>query len=111
MAEGACEVLWAHTAQEDLREIIEYIAAEDLPGAFRILEKIRARAEDLASFPERGRLVPELKGQGIGLYRELVIPPWRILYRITGRKVHVLAVIDSRRNVEDLLLLRFIREE
>jgi plasmid stabilization system protein ParE len=110
VAEGAYEVLWTHTAQEDLREIIEYIAAEDLPAASRILEKVRARAADLASLPERGRLVPELKDQGIGLYRELVVPPWRILYRITGRKVHVLAVIDSRRNVEDLLLLRLLRE-
>jgi plasmid stabilization system protein ParE len=110
VAEGGCEVFWSHTAQEDLKEIIEYIATEDLPAAFRILEQIRAKAGDLVSLPERGRLVPELKDQGIGLYRELVVPPWRILYRITGRKVHVLAVIDSRRNVEDILLLRLLRE-
>ena len=34
---------------------------------------------------------------------------WRIMYRIDGNSVHVTAVFDSRRNLEDLLLERLTR--
>ena len=60
----------------------------------------------LFTFPERGRIVPELRDQGILQYRELIIPPWRILYRISEKRVYVLSVFDSRRNIEDILLKR-----
>lgn len=64
---------------------------------------------DLYTLPDRGRIVPELHDQGINIYREISVPPWRIIYRISDSTVYVLSVIDSRRNVEDILLNRFIR--
>ncbi|WP_370693612.1 type II toxin-antitoxin system RelE/ParE family toxin [Nitrospira tepida] len=60
-------------------------------------------------FPERGRIVPELHQIGIDFLRELVISPYRLLYRIDHRAVHVLAVFDGRRNLEDLVLERALR--
>ncbi len=110
MAKGDYEVLWARTAEEDLQGIIAYIAADSVDEALRVLERIRTAAVALGSLPERGRLVPELKEQGVGLYREIVIAPWRLLYRIIDRKVNVLGVFDSRRNLEDLLLERLLRQ-
>jgi len=47
--------------------------------------------------------------QGVGHYRELIIPPWRVIYRFSGDTVYVLSVLDSRRNLEDVLLERLIR--
>jgi len=38
----------------------------------------------------------------------LVITPWRLIYKIVERKIFVLAMIDSRQNVEDILLNRLI---
>ncbi len=100
------EVIWAEIAQNDLVEIIEHIA-EDSPGtALKILNKIKNRVSGLVISPKRCRIVPELHDQGINIYREMVIDPWRILYRISGSKVFVLSVLDSRRNLEDLLLKR-----
>jgi len=61
----------------------------------------------LNQFPDRGRIVPELKAYGILSYRELIISPWRVVYRTSEQKVYVLAVIDSRRNIEDILIERF----
>ncbi|MDO8957925.1 MAG: type II toxin-antitoxin system RelE/ParE family toxin, partial [Deltaproteobacteria bacterium] len=58
--------------------------------------------------PERGRIIPELREQGIAQYRELIIPPWRMIYRISEKTVHVLSVLDSRQNIEDILLKRLI---
>ena len=100
------QIVWAGVAGNDLRDIIEYIAIDSPSNALKILEKIKHRASSLYTHPERGRLVPELQDQGILTYRELVVPPWRIIYRISGSDVYVLSVLDSRRNVEDILLKR-----
>ena len=102
------KIIWTHVAEKDLKEIIEHISADSPRNALRILKNIKKKASDLYTLPERGRIVPELQDQGISQYRELVIPPWRLIYRIAERKIFVLSVIDSRRNVEDVLLNRLI---
>jgi toxin ParE1/3/4 len=102
------EVLWASVAGNDLRDIIEFIAADNPTNALKILHKIKEKVSSLYSLPERGRLVPELQDQGILIYRELIVPPWRIIYRIAEMQIYILAVLDARRNIEDILLKRLI---
>ena len=41
--------------------------------------------------------------------REVFEKPWRILYQITGGAVLIVAVYDGRRQVNDVLLERFLR--
>lgn len=101
-------VYWTAVAEQDLRGIVQYIAEDSPDNARTVFDKLRAAATALDQFPERGRVVPELQQQGVFLYRELVIAPWRLIYRIEQENVYVLAVIDSRRNVEDILLQRLI---
>jgi len=105
------EVLWAHTAAKDFENIIDYIANDSPSNAQQLLKKIRDEASSLSTFPERGRVVPELRTQGILQYRDLIIPPWRIIYRISGKCVYILAVFDSRQNMEDILLQRLADSE
>lgn len=102
------DVQWAGTAERDLESIAGYIASDSVEEALKVLAIIQTKAATLNHFPDRGRVVPELKEQGITLYRELILSPWRLLYRISGTSVYVLAVFDSRRNLEDILLHRFI---
>ena len=102
------KIIWTNFAENDLKNIIEYISVDSPQNALKILKKIKQKATNLYTLPERGRIVPELQDQGVLQYRELVIPPWRLLYRIGERKVFVLSVIDSRQNVEDILLKRLI---
>lgn len=102
------EVEWSKISEKDLVVIIEYIADENPSRAYEVFREVKRKASTLRSLPERGRIVPELQEQGITQYRELVIPPWRIIYRISDRKVYVLSVLDSRRNIEDILLIRLI---
>lgn len=102
-------VYWTKIAQDDLIEIIEYISLDSLDTAEEIFEKIKKQTIKLESFPERGRSVPELDFHNISNYRELIITPWRIVYRIEEQKVYILAMIDSRRNFEDIILKRLIR--
>jgi plasmid stabilization system protein ParE len=103
------KVVWAAVAEIDLKQIIDYMAVDSPGNALQILKKIRQKASSLYAFPERGRIVPELQGQGIHIYRELIVAPWRIVYRISDVTVFVLLVIDSRQNVEDILLNRLIK--
>jgi len=105
------EIRWADVAEKDLVNIIEYIAHDSPSQALKILRKIREKASSLYHSPERGRIVPELQEQGIFQYRELIIPPWRVIYRISGKDIYVLSVLDSRQNVEDILFRRLINSK
>ena len=100
------EVIWTHTAENDLLGIIEYIAQNSVENALNILEKIKKQVSELYFSPKRCRIVPELANQGINQYRDMVIPPWRVIYKISESTVYVLSVLDSRQNVEDILLKR-----
>lgn len=102
------DVIWAGVAENDLKEIVEYIATDSPATALKTLTKIKQKASSLYTLPERGRTVPELQDQGILLYRELIVSPWRIIYRISEKKIYVLSVLDARQNVEDILLKRLI---
>jgi plasmid stabilization system protein ParE len=97
------KIEWAKVAENDLKIIIEYIAEDSPANALKILKKIKQKASSLYTLPERGRIVPELQDQGILIYRELIIPLWRIIYRISEMKIYVLS-----QNVEDILLKRLI---
>jgi len=103
------EVLWASVAENDLLGIIIYIAEDSSGNALKILSKIKTRTSKLEHSPMRGRVVPELLCQGISLYREILVAPWRVIYKIEGNKVFIVSVIDSRRNVEDILLARLLQ--
>jgi plasmid stabilization system protein ParE len=105
------KVIWSNIAENDLKNIIEYIAVDSPSNALKIFKNLKQKAAGLYTFPDRGRIVPELRGHGILQYRELIIPPWRILYRISEKYVYVLSVLDSRQNIEDILLNRLIRSK
>jgi len=100
------DVVWSNIAENDFKNIVEYIADDSPPNALKLFKRIKQNASSLYTFPGRGRIVPELRDQGILQNRELVISPWRILYRISEKSVLVLSVLDSRQNIEDILLKR-----
>jgi toxin ParE1/3/4 len=103
------KVQWAGPARLDLIENTEFIADDSPASARKIVKKIRERVPDLYMIPERGRVVPELAKQGITTFREIIIPPWRVLYKIDGKVVYVEVIADGRRNLEDLLFRRIMR--
>ena len=102
-------VYWTKTATLDLGFIVDYLSSDSIENATRILGKIEQMASRLSLFPFRGRIVPELKENDVLTYHEIIYSQWRIVYRIEGPTVWVMAVIDGRRNLEDLLLERFLQ--
>jgi len=110
MPESKFTVSWTETAFRDLENIIDYISPDNIDVALDKYNLIKKEALKLSSFPKRGRIVPELQAHNIITYREIIINPWRIIYRIDHNTVYVLSVFDGRRNFEDILLERFIKE-
>jgi plasmid stabilization system protein ParE len=104
-----CEFLWAAVDEKALLEIIDFIAEDECAISLKTLNTIRTAASRLDRPPGRGRIVPELLMHGMSRYREIVIAPWRVIYRIEGKKGYVVSVIDGRRNVEDILLARLLK--
>jgi len=105
------EVVWTGVTENDLTRIIEYIAIDNPANALAILDKLKRKSANLHHSPKQERIVPELREYGIYQYRELIVAPWRLIYRVQENKVYVLAVLDSRRNIEDILLERILDTE
>ncbi|MBK5930808.1 type II toxin-antitoxin system RelE/ParE family toxin [Halochromatium salexigens] len=103
------EVRWTRTAQRDLNAIVSWIAEDTIGNALDVLDRLQARADTLLDNPERGRVVPELRSADVYHYRELIERPWRLVYRIEGNLVLVMAVFDGRRDLHSVLLERLVR--
>ncbi|MGC4122227.1 MAG: type II toxin-antitoxin system RelE/ParE family toxin [Myxococcales bacterium] len=101
-------VEWAEPAVEDLQRIYDYLWGLNPGAADRILTRLETAASRLETLAERGRLVPELADSGNTGYRELIDEPYRIIYRIQGNRVFVVAALDGRRDLESLLLERLL---
>lgn len=103
------EVTWARTAVRDLDVILEYVAAErGVDQALQLYAALRHSISSLARIPRRCRQVPELLDIGLFEYREIVERPYRLVFRIVDREVVILAILDSRRDLEELLIQRAI---
>ena len=104
-------VKWTAPARDDLDEIIDYIAKTNLNYAVKTLDKIEDAVKKLDRFPGRYRIVPELEKYGYLTYREIVVDYWKVIYKIENNFVYIMLVIDSRRNLENILLRKMILRE
>ena len=83
-------VTFAESAIQDLLAVREWYDAHAVPAVGeRLIAEVVERVEQLALFPESGRVVPEF---GTPWLRELVHPPFRIVYRCDGRRVRLVRV-------------------
>jgi toxin ParE1/3/4 len=64
--------------------------------------------ESLAIFPERGAYPPELLALGIREYRQTYFKPYRVIYRLLGKKVFIYLIADGRRDMQSLLAWRLL---
>jgi plasmid stabilization system protein ParE len=101
-------VIWTKNAQFDLELIIEYIKPNSKTIAKDIFFEIKKECDNLYFMPTRKRVVPELQHIGILKYREIIYKRWRIVFKVEESKVSVLLVVDSSRNLEDLMFQRLL---
>lgn len=97
-------------AEQDLDEIDTFLTNNDsFEAADAVLDKISVACASLAEMPHRGRYTPEMLLAGVQTYREIHSGPYRIIYEVRGEAVYIHAVLDSRRDLGDLLLARLVR--
>jgi plasmid stabilization system protein ParE len=85
-------VHWTTTAINHLRHIHTYIGQSSPAYASRIVDRLTRRSQQIAQFPESGRIVPETDLPQI---REVMEGPYRIMYHITPDQVDIIAVIHG----------------
>ena len=104
------EVFLVEDAERDIEDIHRYIARHDtIDQADRVVDALERLCATLAELPDRGNVPKELRGLGITEYREVHHKPYRILYRVIGRRVIVHCVVDGRRDMQSLLQRRLLR--
>ena len=95
------EVLLTADADRDLEDIYSYVAEPDAPGkADDLLDRIEEVIEGLLTHPERGSFPKELSALGIRDYRQRFYKPYRIIYRVAGKRVYNYLIADDRRDIQ-----------
>lgn len=77
------QIVWTKSAQEDLKQIVSFIAVDNPSAAERFGVAFIDQVEQIAQFPWSGRRVPEKKTERL---RELIYAPYRIIYEISGNQ-------------------------
>jgi toxin ParE1/3/4 len=105
----AYKIIWSKDAGEEFVEIIswyKYNVGKNV--AQKIYLKIKSRIKKLKEMPGIGRQVQLLKDIGINGYRQIIQDHWIIYYRVEGENIHIISVIDGRRNLEEILYKKII---
>jgi toxin ParE1/3/4 len=90
------KVYWAPLAEEQVASAFAYISAERPDAAVDWFERLVHQIESLATLPDLGRMVPEAQRESI---RELLVDPYRVIYRRDQDAVMILTVQHQRRDL------------
>lgn len=83
-------------ANEDLRQVVSFLAAKNPAAAERLGFRLLDAAQALAHFPYRGTRVPERAH-----VRRVACPPWHVIYFRVWADEHLVEITriwDGRRN-------------
>jgi plasmid stabilization system protein ParE len=89
-------VVWTETAADQLQAVRDYLARSSPGYAQALAGRVVARTEALDSRPHLGSEVPEYGDPDI---REVFEHPYRIIDRVAGTDVQVVAVVHSSRRL------------
>ena len=88
-------ITFAESAVRDLQVIRDWYIDQGAPDVGeKLLGEIIAQVERLVDFPERGRIVPEFE---IPNLREVIFPPFRIVYRLDKNRARIVRIWRSQR--------------
>ena len=90
------KIIWADPAIQELDAIADYIALENPAAAPQLVRRVFAAVEMLQKFPRRGSAPPELRGLP---YRQLIVSPCRVFYRVEAKVVYIVHVLRGEQLV------------
>jgi toxin ParE1/3/4 len=89
------QVIWAPVALADVEAIAEFIARDSIDQAALFVTRLLEATDPLADFPESGRVIPEI---GDPTCREIVVAPYRVMYRLAEGQVWITGVVHGARD-------------
>ena len=87
-------VTWTRQAIEDVEAIKAYVARDSERYAAMLAERLVAAVGRLGSFPQSGRVVPEVGDESL---REVIHGNYRLVYRLQVEAVEVITVYHAAR--------------
>ena len=92
-------LIWSPRSVADLEAIREHIATASDLYASLVVSRLVAAPGRLLQFPQVGRVVPEFGEPGL---REIIVRPYRLVYRLRGEVIEVVTVVHAARMFPDL---------
>jgi toxin ParE1/3/4 len=83
------KIRFANTARISLHTAINFIHQDNPTAATNFLERVQKTLRRLEKYPESGRRIPEFPELP---YRELLVLPYRLFYRVDGKVIFIVAV-------------------
>lgn len=90
-------IAWTESAVLGLDSNISFLAQESIDNALRLLKRVLDAADSLGILSERGSVVPEYGDPDL---RQLLVEPFRLLYRVDESEVFILGVLHQRQDVQ-----------
>ncbi len=81
-------VIWLTEASAEVADIEKWSA--------RLADEIIARADQIARFPNSGRMIPEFQMPHL---REVIEQGYRVFYQVFEDRIEVFGVVHSRQDV------------
>jgi plasmid stabilization system protein ParE len=91
---------WTERAVLHLEALVDHVSLTSPVYAEGIVSRIDQRLQLACTHPEIGKVVVEVQDSAL---RELVVPPYRIFYRIRTDAIEVLAIVHERRHMRGAL--------
>lgn len=96
-------------AEIDLEALHSYVKDNrSAEQADDLLDRLLAAIETIETFPLRGSVPKELDSLGIREFRQILVEPYRLIYRVGGKSVFVMVIADGRRDMQALLERRLL---
>ncbi len=89
-------------AEQDLQDLLLYLAAENPIAALALADKIETELTKLATYPYMGK-IPQDTHLAQLEYRVLVVGDYLLFYKIKGRTILVHRILHGARDVPRLL--------
>lgn len=92
----AYPLIWSIRAKTDIQKIAKYIERDSKANADTMVGRIIQAVRRLPTRPLSGRMVPEWNRAE---YREVIVYPYRVVYRLSAQTVQIGMIFHSRQSL------------
>jgi toxin ParE1/3/4 len=104
------KVVILDSAEQDLKDLRSYIVKNFSQATWlKTYSKLKESIRNLATFPLLGAVPHELESLNMNQYRQIVSGMNRVIYEPRADAVYIYMIVDTRRDLETLLMQRLMR--